>query len=240
MYLLLAATLALSAPVEKTLTWNISVEGQLLGTRTLTIRYPSGTEGQRRVLESWTELDGRVGPLPLRYRERLTANIEYDPASFLSVQETNRATREVSARRVPSGWMVSLTEDGRYRSFDIPAGDVNLSTVDLLDPESAVPLSRFSHANVLSAETGTLFEGDVLPLDPVTLKIGEQALWAQPYRFTHQEGTGTFFYTAEGFLLRYEMRVLGYDMVAVLAAPPPGGPDDVGLTVSATVGESDL
>ncbi|MBN2800726.1 MAG: hypothetical protein JXX28_16415 [Deltaproteobacteria bacterium] len=237
---LLIALAAHAAPAEQTLTWSLQVEGQPLGTRTLTVKYLPSRNGLRRVLESWTELDGRIGPLPIHYRERLTANIERDPASFLSVQETNGDTREVQARRAALGWMVSISEDDRARSYDIPSSQVDLSTVDLFDPESVVPLSRFAHARVLSAETGSIFEGDVTPLEPVSVTVRGTELAVQPYRFTHEEGVGVFYYTGDGYLVRYEMRVLGYDLVGVLTEPPPAGPDDIAVQGEDPVVEQEL
>lgn len=218
-----------AAPHVQELTWDLSADGTVIGHRTVTLKTRQTDEGSRRVLESWTELDGRLGPLPVSYQERLTAFIEHEPASFLSVQSTNGNTREVQARRVPLGWKVAITQDQRVRSYDLAANRIDLSTVDLFDPESRVPLSRFESVKVLSAESGVILEGTVESLGPSSIDLGDVSVPVQGYRFHHPDGEGSFFYTSDGILVRYEMQVLGYGMEAQLRDPPPAGPDDAPL-----------
>ncbi len=227
--LLALVTSAWAAPLQQVLTWNLTLEGQDLGQRTTTVKYLPVDGGMKRVLESWTELQGKLGPVPMAYQERLTAHAGVEPASFFAVQETNGKPKEVQAQRVALGWKVSISDGGRTRTYDIPASRIDLSTADLFDPASRVPLSRFAEVRVLSAETGTILEGTVEPLGPSTLTVDGEEVDVQGWGFTHPEGRGEFWYTADGFLVRYDMAVLGYTVRGQLTEPPPRGMDDAPL-----------
>lgn len=227
--LLALVTSTWAAPLQQELTWDLTLEGQPLGQRTTTVKYLPVDGGMKRVLESYTELEGKLGPVPMAYQERITAHAGAEPASFFAVQETNDKPREVQAQRVAMGWKVSISEDGRTRTYDIAASRIDLSTADLFDPASRVPLSRFDEVKVLSAETGTILEGTIEPLGPTTIAVDGQDVDVQGWAFDHPEGRGEFWYTADGYLVRYDMAVLGYTVRGLLAEPPPRGMDDAPL-----------
>ena len=112
----------LASPVEHKLSWDISVNGQPIGSRNLTVKFvPSGGE-MLRIMESWTEIEGLVGPVELRYRQRLTAHASNEPASFHTVIDQNGSPSEVQGRYTVNGWWVTVADAGRSRTVDV---DVN-------------------------------------------------------------------------------------------------------------------
>ena len=72
----LLCSLAFAAERSQTLVWDVTSQGAALGTRTLTVRYLEGDGGTNRVLEGFTDLNGQVGPMKVRWRQRMTASID--------------------------------------------------------------------------------------------------------------------------------------------------------------------
>lgn len=222
----------LAAPVEPELTWGLSIRDQPVGTRTLKLKILPGDHGTRRILESYTSIDGRVGPIGLTFRQRMTAHAEGgDPASFHSVVDQNGDAAEIQGRYTPSGWVVSTNLGGRVRSADYPPGRIDLSTADLLDPESRVALGRSGTVRILFAETGDVVEGKVEKLPSDTLEIDGAPVDVQGYAWASPEGTSRFWYSAEGYLVRYELQLLGVPVTGQLTKPPPAGIDDFPVRV---------
>ena len=238
MVALLALTGTLLAAEPHHLTWDVSVQGQPLGQRKTTIKYAEGDLGMRRIIESWTELDGQAGPIRVRYRQRLTAHAaSREPASFQSVIDENSSLREVQGRWTPSGWMVTVTGDGRSRTVEMPLDRIDLSTADLVDPATSLTLAHYDTVRILSAETGEVLSGPVTELGISELTIAGAAVQVTGYAWDNPQGRSTFYYSPDGFLVRYETQLLGIPMVAVLNAPPPGGVDDFAVPVAPTAVE---
>lgn len=228
---LVAAGVAQASPPESQLVWTLSVKGAVVGSRQLTVRYLEADGGTSRALESYTDIDGTVGPLKVHWRQRLSAHIDArEPASFTSVVDQNGAVVEVQGRWTPSKWAITSTANGRSRASDLPLNRVDLSTADLMDPYTLQPLSRFTGsgagAKILSAETGDVLEGPVENLGVSEIKVKGVAIQVNGYSWTSSQGRSEFYYSADGYLVKYKTQLLGVDLEAVLAEAPPGGVDD--------------
>lgn len=232
---LLALTgLVQAADLEHRLVWDVSVGGTKVGTRELTIKYirEDNGPGMRRILESWTQLDGAMGPIRMSFRQRMTAHSTgHEPASFHSVVEENGSPLEVQARWTPAAWWVTTTTSGRSRTVDMPLHRIDLSTADLLDPDSRFPLSHFQELRLLSAESGEVVGGTVSNLGVQTLEVGGTELQVHGYAWDSTQGRAEFWYSPDGFLVQSSTPLLGVEMVATLQRPPPGGVDDFPVAV---------
>jgi len=224
---------ALAAQPESTLTWDLSAQGTTLGTRSVTVRILPGDRGTRRVIEAFTELSGALGPITVQFRQRLTAHAEGNtPASFHSVIDDNGSSSEIQGRWTPSGWIVSTNLGGRARSAEHAPNRVDLSTADLMDPESRVSLpSQTGTVRLLSDITGEVLTGPLEPLGASDVTVAGTKVPVQGYAWTSPEGRSTFFYSAEGYLVKYETQVMGIGLQGVLQKPPPGGVDDFPVAV---------
>jgi hypothetical protein len=226
MWLVLGAGVALAGP-EHHLTWVLSVRGQVVGSRELTVRYLESDGGTSRALESYTDIDGTVGPLKVRWRQRLSAHIDArEPASFTSVVDQGGQIMEVQGRWTPSHWAISTTAGGRTRNRDQQLATIDLSTADLMDPYTLLPLAHFRQARVLSAETGEVLVGPVESLGVSEIKVKNQAIQVTGYAWTSTTGRSEFYYSADGYLVKYKTQLVGVELEAILKDPPPGGVDD--------------
>jgi hypothetical protein len=225
--LFLLAALASASDLQHSMVWDLSVQGKPVGTRRLTVKYVSEGVATRRILESFTDVDGQVGPIRARYRQRLTAHIAPDePASFHSVVEENGRLMEIQGRWTPSAWIVTTTADRRSRSVEHPLNRVDLSTADMMDPYTRVGFERLAEARVLSAETGDVFIGPVASLGVQEITVAGGPVQVTGYQWTSPQGQSSFWYSSDGFLVKYQTQLLGITLDAVLHDAPPGGVDD--------------
>lgn len=210
---------------EQTLVWDLSVKGQPVGTRQLTVRTIG--EDQGRILESFTDLSGQVGPMRVRWRQRLTAHVDgREPASFTSVVDQNGTALEIQGRWTPETWYVTTTTNGRSRTTEMPLARIDLSTADLLDPLTRYPLSHYGEAAILSSESGEVLSGPIEKLGVSEISIAGTPVQVTGYAWTSTKGRSEFQYSADGFLVKYRTQLFGIDLEAVLREPPPGGSDD--------------
>ena len=108
----------------------------------------------------------------------------------------------------------------------MPLSRIDLSSADLMDPYSRLPLSYYDQARILSAETGEVLVGPVEKLGVSEVTIGGQPIQVTGYAWTSTEGRSEFYYSADGFLVKYKTQLVGIELEAVLHDPPPGGVDD--------------
>lgn len=224
---MLLAALAGAADSKIALNWELSVDGRRIGSREVSVKYVQEDVSPRRIVESWTEVDGAVGPIRLVYRQRMTAHAtKEEPASFHAVMEQNGVPMEVQARWSPSAWWLTTNSGGRVRTTELPVDRIDLSTADLMDPDTRVPLGRLTQARILSAETGEVMVGPVVDLGAKELDVGGVRVQAQGYAWDAPMGRSTFWFSAEGYLLQYDMALLGVQVQARLTHAPPPGVDD--------------
>ncbi len=230
--LLLGLGLANAGDLEHTLNWDLSVGSHKIGHRNVTVKYVSGEVGMRRILESWTEIDGNVGPIRVLYRQRMTAHVgEREPASFHAVMEQNGMAQEVQARWTASSWWVTNSANGRQRTTEVPVNRIDISTADLMDPETRFPLSRYDQVRILSAETGDVMLGEIADLGSKELQVAGQAMQVHGYSWDSPEGKSTFWFSADGWLVNYNIALMGVQLSAKLSSPPPPGVDDFAVRV---------
>ncbi|TNE83999.1 MAG: hypothetical protein EP330_31020 [Deltaproteobacteria bacterium] len=237
--LLLSASFA-AEPTTVELTWSLSLGDQAIGERTATIKTRDAERGSRRVIEVLTDVDAEVAGMKLTYDQRLTAHAGTGPASFHSVLRDNGKPREIQGRSNFSGWTVTVVESSDTRTWDLPSTKIDLSTADLLDPQSQVALDRFSQVKLLSAETGDVFTVEIEPLGPSTVDLGSAKVDVIGYALHGGPGTTKVFYSSSGYLVRHETRLLGKSIVATLTGAPPVSADDAPLVEDAAITETEL
>ena len=163
--------------------------------------------------------------VPFRYKQRMTIFGSDGPASFHAVIEEQGKPHEVQARRGGGGWTVTTADRHGVRTAQAAPDRIDLSTADLVDPGSRWTLGRFQQVRVLSAESGDIWPGEVTALPAETLDIDGVQIPIRGWRWDSPAGKHTFWYDAEGWLVRYETRVMGVVVEGLLDDPPPKGPD---------------
>lgn len=220
--LLLLSSPTSAAEVEQELAWDLQIDGQSVGTRTLKVKYDAAPTGTvRRILEFYAEITG-----DLLYQQRVTGHAGLQPASFHAVSNLNGEPLEVQARMLEEGWRVAINQQGQSKTYDLPDSRIDLSTVDLFDPSTTVPISRYESARVLSAETAEILEGEVTRMGPSDLVIQGQQITVEEYLWEPPGERLALYYTADGFLVKYEMPLGEHRLTAILKEPPPEGVDD--------------
>jgi len=166
------------------------------------------------------------------WQQRLTITGSNDPGSFHSVVKENGSPREIQGRWDPLiGWTITTVTRRQAVTRDVPNAYVDLSTADLIDPGAPSSLLRLDFARILAAETGDVWEGAVEPIGDKELTIAGRAVPVEGVAWMSPEGRTEFWYSSEGYLVQYRMRVLGFEVEGVLTKPPPPGLDEFAVPV---------
>lgn len=219
------------ADAEQSLEYDLRIDGQKIGSRTLLIRYlPADVEaggGETRILTSTLALDAVVGAQRWTLQSRCSAVASDRTSSFTCAVRENGALREVSARRQPDGsWSGTITDDKQKASYTWRRSEVTLSSMDLADPVLHAQLYDGPSAGLLVTEAGVAVPGAVQDGGEAELKVGGQSVTVHRYSWTPSTGKMSFSYSSEGLLLAYELAALGKTVTAVVKSLPP--PRDYG------------
>lgn len=225
-------TQAVAVPPDRSLTWEVHVGAQTVGTRTATVHYQLDKGKLIRNIETYTDLKGQVGPIAFAWQQRLNITAGNGPAAFASVVNENGVPHEVQGRWDPAiGWTITTVTRRATDLRDVPSAFVDLSTADLMDPGSRYSLFRFENVKMLAAETGDIWEGAVEKIGTKRLTIGGAEVDVEGVAWMSPEGRTEFWYNSEGYLVQYRMRVLGIEVEGVLTAAPPPGVDEFPVIV---------
>jgi len=221
-------TVAHAADVEQDLTWTVTLDGKPVGERTATIKWFTDDSGDvRRMIESYTEADASLIGVQYTVKERLTAMCTKTAGSFQTVIDVSGDAKQIQARRGPLSWSITVNDNGKEYTHEWANQTLDLSTADLLDPDSRVPLGSFPNARVLVAESGDILEGPVKSLGPGLIDVGGQSIPVTGWSWTVDGQESRFWYTTDGYLVRYESpSVIGHQLMGTLASPPPMGTDE--------------
>ena len=220
MLLALLASLA-TADTNDSYTWDIQLNGNIVGHRTLDVLTIDDPAAPRRVLRVWTDINASLLGRQATFQQRMTAVAASGPAAFHASVDQNGNLAEYQARQDGFGWTLTSVEPRGVRSEDLPANSVDLSTADLLDPGSRVPIWTFTDARVLTAEDGLIWQTPVTRLGAEDVVIDGQTVLVEGYEIEPPAGKMQLWYSAEGVLVRYAWRWMGVRAQATLQDPPP-------------------
>jgi hypothetical protein len=203
------------------LRYTLSVNDEVVGHRTLKIRYMPSEYGEKRFIESWTEFQIQIIHTSFAYKQRLSGLAKSKLMGFSATIAEGGFLREVQLVRQPEVWSVSHAEKGRTWAMSIESGAFDATSLTLVDPGANGYLDNLLMLRVLSAETGKILEGSLSDQGKSTLNIGGQEIMAQHYTWRLDSGDIALAYAESGHLLRYTVSVAGKTMIATLDTLPP-------------------
>ena len=226
--LLLFAMAGASDRPGQSLTWELTVDGVHVGWRQVSVHW---ADAEHRVFTGHTSLDGRRledrGLRRLRYEQHLSANSQQGrPASFTSVIDAGRGQREIQGRRTGITWTITVIDGGEARTHSLAHTRVDLSTVDLMDPEAERGLSGRTKAQVLLTETGKIEQGVVRALGAQAVLVAEERVVTDRYEWVTSQGVYRFWYAPNGWLVRWEAPMFGVQVHGELVGEAPRGTDE--------------
>jgi hypothetical protein len=234
-------------PPEINAVWALSVDGVEVGTRAVKVRYEPDADTRVRVFEAWTEMTGGRRRDAYVWRQRMTATArDGTPASFHAVTETDGVPHEIQGRYGDGEWHVTVVDEDGTRTYALSPARVDLSTVDLFDPESDRRIRPGDNLRILSADIGKILEGPVVDLGASVIDLGGEALGVRGFEWRTPQGAWRLWYAENGFLVRYETPMLsrsgGPDRVvhAELTGAAPRAVDEFPVTFPGPVDALDL
>jgi hypothetical protein len=202
------------------LRYTLSVDDEVVGHRTLKIRYMASEYGEKRFIESWTEFQIQILRTSFSYKQRLSGLAKSKLMGFSAAMAEGGFLREVQLVRQPEAWSVSHAEKGRTWAMPIESDTFDATSLTLVDPGANGYLDNLLRLRVLSAETGKILEGSLSDQGKSSLNIGGQEVMAQHYTWRLESGDIALAYAESGHLLRYTVSVAGKTMIATLDALP--------------------
>ena len=219
---LLGLVLPALATGEQVLLYDLSLDGQRVGTRHVTLRSLQAEDGgEVRVIESYTELEASIAGQTLDFANRATARVETATTSFTSSVSEGGQVREVQARQRSDGtWKVTVIEGSEVKQATLPRGQVDLSSMQLLDPVAHRELTARARASVLAVETGTLFSGLVEDLGEGQIELSDGAVSVHRWAWSPSSLRMELAWSQDGVLVAYDSQVLGRTVQARLRQVP--------------------
>ncbi|MBX2801669.1 MAG: hypothetical protein KTR31_28585 [Myxococcales bacterium] len=234
------ATAAIAAP-ESTFSWQLSVDGQPVGTRHVRIHTEGPGTSPMRFVEAfttWETLGTKRSVEPPSYQHRLTASGPVgEPASFHSTQRIDGRASEVQARYTPMGWRVTGTGLPGPDERILRGDRVDLTTVDLLDPHALARLQDFDQLRLLDATTGAVTTFTVVSMGPRQVTVGDDTVWTDGWELRTAETSWRLHLTTAGLMVRLDAPLGSRRVVAELLGPLPRPADDFQVELLPTVEE---
>lgn len=201
-----------------TLTYDLALDGKPIGTRELTIRYLPREDGERRVLESYTQATVLGQPLVCRSSGQSSAR----GATFTSSIDQAGALSQVQGIELPGGGWRLIVEDGAgVRETTLGRAQARLTCLDLLDPGRTALLAGGGELTLVLVETGDILTGTLDAGAIGTTKLAGQKVTVTRYTATGAAGTAKFDIDESGLLVKSELRWLGGTVTATARAVPP-------------------
>lgn len=215
---MILALAAIALADDAHLVYDLTIDGQKAGTRTVDIRFLPREDGERRVLNVYTELS--VAGVAVRCRE--SASSSPRGANFSASTEIAGVISQVQGIEVPGGgWRLTRAEGDGVHESNLTSLQARLTTLDLLDPGRTALLQTPGAMGIIVAETGDLLAGTVADGAPVAVKIANQNVPATRFSVQGADGLARFDIDGNGVLLRSEIRTFGATIVATVHSVPP-------------------
>ncbi|MFT5680062.1 MAG: hypothetical protein ACI8RZ_000967 [Myxococcota bacterium] len=225
---LFAGLTAGSAQAEdpRTVAFDLLMNGEVVGSREVTLRYIPPEEGvsehEVRVTQTWTQIDADIAGWTFTVRNRTTSHATNFRSSFTSSVSVNGDLSEIQGRTTDNGrWKVSEIRSGKHNTRELRPSEVDLSTMDLLDPIRSQAISDLTDIHLLSAETGDVIDGVLEDLGEDDLTIGGRTVAIHRWGVDTNEGRLELAWDAEGLLLESSMVIRGQVIETRLKALPP-------------------
>lgn len=209
----------------QTLTYDLIVNGAVVGHRDVRIHYMEplniGDAGSR-LIETWTEADARIWGMSTEFQNRSSGHVTDADSNFTSLVSLNGDRSEVQGYSLPDGrWELSGVANGHLSSWPLRRTEVDMSSLDLLDPVRSQHLTTLSTAQVLSVETGTVLRGPVTDLGERTIEIGGESVTVHVWSWQPPEGRFEFAWSQDGLLLDWQANIKGQTVHGRLQEIPP-------------------
>lgn len=211
--------LPLSLAADQTLVYDVTVNGQAAGTRTLTLQYFPRPDGERRVVQLVSEL--KVGADS--WKIRATGSSGPRGATFTSSMDHSGSLSQVQGVELPTGgWNVSTAGGGATRTFSYRREDARLSTLDLYDPGRTWRLGAAGPFGLLLSESGDAVGGQLSEPTDLSLTVGGVPVPVRHYTISGPGGNASFDLDVNGYMIRSELAWMGMQVVStVRQAPTP-------------------
>lgn len=231
--------LSLALAADQHLVYDLVVNGQVVGTREVDIRYYPRPGGERRVIDART----RVQLVNRTVDARSNGQSNPRGATFSTSATVDGKGLQVQGVQLPEGdWRLLLSDGRTVNEQSVRSSATILTTLDLLDPGRTALLATPGAVTLVFVETGDQLVGTLGAGVGATSTVGGKKLPVTRYTLTGSVGSARFDVDPNGIVVASEVSWLGVPMSATLREPPPerdfGGVDTIeGMGTTVQEGE---
>jgi len=222
------------APPPQKIVYDLTLAGEPIGTRELTIRYLPREDGERRLVESYTVATIAGTKIVCRSSGQSSAR----GATFTTSIDQGGAISQVQGIELPGGgWRVIAADAAGVKETTLGKNDARMTTLDVLDPGRSQLLSGGGELKLLLAETGEVLVGALDAGTIGTMKVAGQKVTVTRYTATGPLGAAKFDLDENGVLVKSDLTWLGFSVQATARAVPPArsyGTIDIGAANGVT------
>ena len=210
--------LPLSLAAEPTFVYDLTVNGQPAGTRTVEIQYLMRPDGERRIDQVVTDLKLASEA----WKVRATSTSSSRGAAFTaSVDRGGKLTQVQGVEQLEGGWRMSFADSKGTKEYAYARTDARISSLDLYDPGRSWRLGAVGPFGIVLAETGDAIVGTLGEAVETTVLVDGVQVPVRRYSLGGTGGVATFDLDVQGQLIRSEMGFLGTTVVSTLRKVPP-------------------
>jgi hypothetical protein len=210
--------LSAALAADQVLVYDLSVNGQAVGTRTVSITYLARESSERRIVEAYSEL--KLGSNSWKVRSTSTSTSR--SASFTASIDANGALSMVQGLELEGGgWSVRYSDNKGTREYTVPRASGRISSMDLYDPGRAGFLDAPGAFGLLLVETGDSVVGTLKEGIAGEVLLDGHPIPVQKYVLAGEGGLASFELDENGILVRSEVRWMGMQVQSQLQDPPP-------------------
>lgn len=214
---MLLSLLATALAGEQTLRYALTVGGQVVGERVVTVHYVSRPTGERRVIEATLKatVAGRA------IEARTTGQSNPSGATFSTAVAIDGRVESVQGVEQRDGsWRLTVADGRAVTVSTVRDPGVVLTSLDVVDPGRAVRLDEAGGCTLLFAETGDVLTGTLGAGQATRVGVAGVEVASTRYTVDTPLGRARFDLDANGLLLRSEASWLGASVVATLLEVP--------------------
>lgn len=220
--MLLLLTVAAAVAGDQHFVYDLTVNGQSVGSRDVTVRYYDRPGGERRVVDAVTT----VKLLNTALDARSSGQSNPRGATFSTSVAVDGKVRQVQGVQLPEGDWRLVQGDGKTVNEQVVRGATVLTTIDLLDPGRTSLLGQGGTATLVFAETGDVFTGTLGAGAPATVTVAAVRVGVTRYTMSGSGASAKFDVDGDGLLVHSEVTWMGVPMAATLKEMP--APRDFG------------
>jgi hypothetical protein len=213
---------SLAQAAEQSLVYDLTLAGEPVGHRTVTIKYATAKDrdsGSREV-ESFTEINMTIAGKEIAYQQHATGVFTDSKTRFVSIVSLNGTNFELQGKsRSNQSWIVHEILPSGVLKHEYSAYEVQGISLALFDPGQSNQWTE-GHQSFYQIETGDVWSGEWHSEKESSISNNGESILGRQSRYHSDKGDLVAAWSSEGLLLDWELKIMGVTLDATLRNLP--------------------